>query len=224
MAHHGKDAHPGAYHNINFDRHGASCQVSQPLHRCWSFTLHASVTSILLVTNYDSLRDYSYCSGCYTTIQILNKVKKCIQLKTKLVLLLLLLLRHVCGKFSWTFRYIFDLGVPLGPLGTSWTCRYLLDLYVPLGPLGTSCTFRYRLNLQVPLGPLGTFELSVKFLTVDVFLIVRKFLMESPPITQGLGQRPKEDWPMAKKALAKGKTSPKELEVSFCSGLYLLVM
>ena len=32
-----------------------------------------------------------------------------------------------------TFRYLLELQVPLGPLGTSWTSRYLLDLQVPLG-------------------------------------------------------------------------------------------
>ena len=53
-----------------------------------------------------------------------------IQLKIELVLLLLrllLLLRHVRGE-SWTFRYLLDLKVPLGPLGTSLTLWYLLDL------------------------------------------------------------------------------------------------
>ena len=69
-----------------------------------------------------------------------------IQLKTELVLLLLLLLRHI-GGYTWSFRYLLDLYLPLGPFGTYWTFRYFLDLYVPLGPLGTSWTFRYLLDL-----------------------------------------------------------------------------
>ena len=41
-------------------------------------------------------------------------------------------------NFSWTFEYLLDLKVPLGPYGTSLTFRYLLNLWVPLGHLGTS--------------------------------------------------------------------------------------
>ena len=62
----------------------------------------------------------------------------------------------MCPPGAWTFRYLLDLQLPIGYLGTSWTFRYLLDLQVPIGPLYTSWTLRYLLDLQVPLGPLGT--------------------------------------------------------------------
>ena len=49
---------------------------------------------------------------------------------------------------SRSFRYILDLHVPLGQLGTFWTFRYLY-LYVLLGNLGTSWTFRYLFDLFI---------------------------------------------------------------------------
>ena len=42
--------------------------------------------------------------------------------------------------------------------------------------------------------------------------------MNSPLLPQGLGRRPKKDWPKAKKALAIGKGTPQELKVSRRSG------
>ena len=42
-------------------------------------------------------------------------------------------------------------------------------------------------------------------------------------IIQGLGQRPKKDWPKAKEALAKGQSPLQELEVSPHSWLYVLL-
>ena len=55
------------------------------------------------------------------------------------------------------------------------------------------------------------------------FFITGELLMDSPPIPQGLGRRPKRDLPKAKNALAKGQSPPQELEVSPRSGLLLLV-
>ena len=66
-AHHGNGAHPVAYHHIHHDRHSAICYVSQALYHRWGSTLPASVTNILLVTKYDSLRDHSYCPGYHRT-------------------------------------------------------------------------------------------------------------------------------------------------------------
>ena len=50
-----------------------------------------------------------------------------------------------------------------------------------------------------------------------------ELLMDSLPITQGLGQKPTIDWPNAKNTLAAGQSLAQELEVSLRSGLYLLV-
>ena len=44
------------------------------------------------------------------------------------------------------------------------------------------------------------------------------------PNTSRPCRRLKKDWPKAKKALAVGQSPPQELEVSPCSGLYLLVI
>ena len=62
---------------------------------------------------------YQHCIGDLQ--QKLQRNTWDIQLKTELVLLLLLL----------SITFVVN---PLGPLGTSWTFWYLLDLYVPLGP------------------------------------------------------------------------------------------
>ena len=51
-----------------------------------------------------------------------------------------------------------------------------------------------------------------------------ELVMDSPPIPQGLGRRPKKDWPKAKYALAEGQNPLQEQEVSLRSGLYLLII
>ena len=50
-----------------------------------------------------------------------------------------------------------------------------------------------------------------------------KLFMDSPPIPQGFGQRPKKIRPKTRNVFAKGQSSPLKLKVSLRSRLYLLI-